>query len=478
MEYKADWESLSKHKASPEWFADAKLGIYFHWGIYSVPAYGDEWYPFRLYQTKETDIQKHHKETYGSIESFGYHEFARMFKAEYFNASEWVQLFQDAGAKFVGPVAEHHDGYSMWESNVTPWNSMDIGPHRDILGEIKKEVEKRDMKLIATFHHARQLQRNNPTNFTGRNRASHYRNIPGTATASNDSLLALLYGNLPEEDWNERVWYGKLKEVIDNYQPDIIWFDSWLDQIPEKYRKKFCAYYLNQAEKWGKEVVIVRKQQDLPLSFTVDDLEKSRKNKKEDHIWMTDETISKGSWCYTNNLKIKRAQDLIHVLADIVSKNGVLLLNVSPKADGTIPFDQQEVLREMGKWLKKYGEAIYKTHPWYTYGEGPTKEPVGHYDNRKKFLKIKYSEKDIRYTTNGNTIYATLLGKATPERVVHLKSFDRSHKDNFKQIKDIKLVGSSSKVKWRLKKEGLYITLPNDIPNQMASVLQIDVKEI
>jgi len=329
--YTANWESLSKHNASPEWFRDAKLGIYFHWGVYSVPAYGSEWYPRQMH-FENHDIYRHHVETYGHPSEFGYHDFVPMFTAENFDAEEWAELFQKAGARFAGPVAEHHDGFSMWDSEVTPWNVADMGPKKDITGELAKALKKRDMKLITTFHHAKQLQRFDSTETGSRTEGyelSHYPFFEGMPTTSDDEKLKYLYGNIPADQWYEEIWYGKLKEVIDQYQPDIIWFDYVLDAIPEAYRQKFSAYFLNEAEKWDKEVVIVRKQEDLPINYTVDDLEKSRKNQIGLEPWMTDETISKGSWCYTENLDIKGSADVLHVLIDIVSKNGVLLLNVT-----------------------------------------------------------------------------------------------------------------------------------------------------
>ncbi|MDC1105515.1 alpha-L-fucosidase [Prolixibacteraceae bacterium] len=482
-DFKENWEVFKEHKASPKWFADAKLGIYFHWGVYSVPAFANEWYPRNMHFDGHW-VNKHHTEKYGPVNEFGYHDFVPMFKAEHFNAKEWVQLFKDAGAKFAGPVAEHHDGFSMWDSEITPWNSMDKGPHKDIVGEMKKELDKQGMKLITTFHHSRNLQRYRDTykeemaKTRGKFNHSHYPFYPGTPPTSDDQELKYLYGNMPEAEWNEKVWFGKLKEVIDTYQPDIIWFDSWLDQIPEDYRKKFCAYYLEEAKKWNKDVVIVRKQNDLPIGFTVDDLEKSRKNKIEKNVWMTDETISKGSWCYTDKLTIKPTEDVIHVLIDIVSKNGVLLLNVSPKADGSIPQDQRTVLKEMGAWLKKYGESIYETRPWYTFGEGPTKEPEGDFKNHKKFLKIKYTAEDIRYTTKENTVYASVLGKVTPERDYVLKAFDKAHKDHFGKVKGVAVLGSDQKIKWKLKKDGLHITMPSDIVDKDASVIKIQTQHI
>jgi alpha-L-fucosidase len=476
--YAADWESLSKHNASPEWFRDAKLGIYFHWGVYSVPAYGSEWYPRQMH-FENHDIYRHHVETYGHPSEFGYHDFVPMFTAENFDAEEWADLFQKAGARFAGPVAEHHDGFSMWDSEVTPWNVADMGPKKDITGELALALKKRDMKLITTFHHAKQLQRFDSTETGSRTEGyelSHYPFFEGMPTTSDDEKLKYLYGNIPADQWYEEIWYGKLKEVIDQYQPDIIWFDYVLDAIPEAYRQKFSAYYLNEAEKLDKEVVIVRKQEDLPINYTVDDLEKSRKNQIGLEPWMTDETISKGSWCYTENLDIKGSADVLHVLIDIVSKNGVLLLNVSPMANGTIPENQQQVLLDMGAWLDVYGESIYGTRPWYTFGEGPTKEPEGHFDNHQEFLKIKYSWKDVRYTTKGDLIYATLLGWPGAGEELVLKAFAEDMLTDPLEIASVSLLGSSSELKWELGTEGLTLNTPEEAPDQMAVVFKIEIR--
>ena len=473
--YTPEWESLAKHEESPEWFRDAKLGIYFHWGVYSVPAYGNEWYPRNMHLEGQ-DVYKHHLETYGHPSEFGYHDFVPLFKAEHFDAAQWADLFQKAGARFAGPVAEHHDGFSMWDSDATPWNVADMGPKKDITGLLAAELRKRNIRLITTFHHAKQLQRHDSIETEGHEpyQWSHYPYIKGMPTSSDDPKLRLLYGNIPEGQWLEEIWYAKLKEVIDQYQPDIIWFDYMLDKIPEEYRRKFAAYYLNAADRWGKEVVIVRKQEDLPLDFTVEDLEKSRKNKLEPDPWMTDETISKGSWCYTENLEIKTAEDLLHVLIDVASKNGVLLLNVSPRADGTIPDNQKKVLLEMGAWLDAFGEAIYKTRPWYTYGEGPTIQPEGDFRFHQDFLKIRYSWKDIRYTTRGKVIYATLMGWPGPGVEINMNAFAADSLHETMNLTDVSLLGSAANIDWYLNESGLSVVTPGEAPDQKAVVFKIE----
>jgi len=392
--FKPDWESLAKHEAAPEWFRDAKFGIYFHWGVYSVPAYGNEWYPRNMHlKAGRGSAYRHHVETYGEPDKFGYHDFVPMFKAEHFDADEWVALFEKAGAQYIGPVAEHHDGYSMWDSDLTPWNVADTGPNRDTMGELAAAARKYGMRFVTTFHHA--------------HNQGHYPRVEGWPTTSDDPKLQMLYGNMPREKFVD-LWLAKVAEVIDKYQPDLMWFDSWLDEIPEGVRQKYLAYYFNRAKEWGKDVVVTRKQNDLPLSLSVEDFEKGRANRLTENVWLTDDTISMGSWCYTQDLQIKSTSRVLHDFIDIVSKNGCLLLNISPKADGTIPENQREVLLGMGAWLKVNGEAIYNTRPWLTFGEGPTRLRKG-----GGFVgNLTYSPQDIRYTRSkdGKTLYAIALG--------------------------------------------------------------------
>ncbi len=294
----------------------------------------------------------------------------------------------------------------MWDSELTPWNAADMGTKRDITGELEKAIRKRGMKFVATFHHARNLLWQKGDGEW----AGHYQWVKDHyPQLLEDPQLAFLYGYMEPAEFH-KLWKDKLVEVIDNYQPDLIWFDSWLHEIPEKTRFEFAAYYYNQAREWGREVVITRKQDDLPLSFSVEDWEMGRADTLTENVWLTDDTITNGSWCYTRDIKIKEADEVIDTMIDIVSKNGQLLLNIAPMADGTIPDEQRKVILAMGDWLKVNGEAIYNTRPWLAYGEGPTKmKRGGHFVG-----KVLYGGKDIRYTRSkdGKTLYVTLLGEA------------------------------------------------------------------
>jgi alpha-L-fucosidase len=475
--YTADWESLKKHNPAPEWFRDAKFGIYFHWGVYSVPAFGSEWYPRNMHNKSGDNRNpgpsleyKNHVAKYGEPTEFGYHDFVPMFKAEKFDADEWAELFKKAGARFAGLVAEHHDGYSMWASKLTPWNVKDIGPKRDITGELARAIRKRGMKFVTTFHHAR----NNLWEHQNRDGAwsGHYsylkRDFPSLLE---DPKNAILYGYMPREEFLQ-MWKGKLIEVIDNYQPDLMWFDSWLDEIPDQTKMEYLAHYFNKTNEWGKEVVVTFKQEDLPREVALDDYEKGRAAGLTDFIWLTDDTISKGSWCYTDNLQIKSTAEVLRTFIDIVSKNGQLLLNISPMADGTIPENQKQILLDMGRRLSKYGEAIYETRPFVEFGEGPTRlEKGGWFVN----MKGAYGAEDIRYTRKGDTVYAIVLGWPGENKAITMTMFAQDGKAKDVKVTNVSMLGTNERIKWERRDSGLIVTTPGRKADDLAIVFKLGV---
>lgn len=490
--YKPEEQSLSRHIAAPDWFRDAKLGIYFHWGPYTVAAHGNEWYPRWMHFDYDAeawegrvkgyhfDLLDWHTEKFGHPSEFGYHDMIPLFTGEHFDAESWAQLFEDSGARFAGPVAMHHDGFAMWDSKVTPWNAKAKGPKRDITGELATALRKRDIKLITSFHHARHLQRyrgQSPMEAMQRfgDRKSyhpfwnsHYPWIEGLPTSSEDPVLRLLYGNMPEEEWLEEFWLATLKEVIDNYQPDIIWFDTWLDQIPASKRYEFAAYFLNAADKTGQEVMITHKHEDLPPEFSVEDLEKGRRSGMDGAAWLTDDTLSTGSWSYTEDLKLKSSERVIHEFIDIVSKNGQLLLNISPKADGTIPDNQRAVLMDLGGWLKVNGEAIYGTRPWTLYGEGPSQMAKGGHFTKQ----VTYTAKDIRFTTKEDVMYAITLGTPVEETVIAALSLNNSLLGS-QPIRSVEALSGDYVESWKQERDGLRIKLKKGAPEQIAYAFRI-----
>jgi len=472
--YEANWKSLSTHNEAPEWLQDAKLGIYFHWGVYTVPAYDNEWYARKMYLPEESAFQ-HHKKNYGDQSDFGYHDFIPQFTAEKFDAEEWVDLFAKAGAKFAGPVAQHHDGFAMWDSEVNPWNVANKGPKKDITGELSKALKKRDMKLITTFHHARNLQRNadNPDYWDGYN--SHFPYSPDYHTSSKDPELSKLYGNISEEEFNQ-YWSDQINEVINQYQPDMIWFDSWLNFMPKNRVLNMCADYFNAAAKTGQDVTIGYKQWDLPKEVGIQDIEQGGRRDITERPWMTDITLSNKSWCYVEGQTYRPAELVIRNLIDVVSKNGVVLLNVSPKADGSISQEQRDILLKMGAWFDKYGEAIYATRPWDLFGFGDATAGEGTHGGQSS--KVEYTANDIRFTQSKDekSLYMILLGKPDVGHVVSQRLMAKHRYAPHTKIKRITLLGTDTEVVFNHHDDGFELTIPDAPMDEMATVFKFELE--
>ena len=483
--YEETWESLANNEKEPDWFKDAKLGIYFHWGVYSVPAFNNEWYPRWMYVPDRGDnwggrVYAYHKETYGPVSEFNYHDFIPMFKAEYFDAKDWATLFKNAGARFAGPVAQHHDGFAMWESSVNPWNAKEMGPEKDILGELFTELKKMDMRTIATFHHAKVLQRyaQDTANWAGQGpnagNNSHFPYHPDYITSTTDPKLRLFYGNLPVEDGPD-YWLDQIKEVIDNYAPDMIWFDSWLDQIPEDYLQEMVAHQFNTGLSRGQEPLVAFKQEDLPANIGILDIEQGGKTEISEDYWLTDITLSHSSWCYTEGQTYKEPKLLIRNMIDVWSKRGIVLLNVSPRADGVIVEEQREVLATMGDWIRRHEEAVYGTRAYSVYGYGIADFEAGHFGGQS--ATIDYSKDDIRFTTSKdrNSLYIYCLG--LPDANVELALHHIIDPAVKKKINEVSVVGSGSKLKWSIDGDQLILTTPAASEmDEIATVFKVQFK--
>ena len=480
--YTADWKSLSKHQSCPDWFADSKLGIYFHWGIYSVPAWGSEWYPRWMYVPDREgwgeEIYEYHRATYGS--DFQYHDFIPKWKGEKFNAAEWVDLFANSGARIIGSIAEHHDGFSLWDSQVNEWNSAQMGPKINVVEAIYKETKKRNLKFMATFHHGFHLMFYPKQENTWRRPVSKYTFVQDSCEVPQDPKYAKLYGNLEWEEANT-LWLGKVNEVIDQYTPDYIWMDFGQRFVGESYRKQFLSHYFNQADQKGLEVVVNRKGDFFPADLSIVNVERATMSDIQPEVWVTDFILG-SSWCY--NREKRTAIDpaiAIRTLADVVSKNGVMLLSAGPKPDGTIPEEQVETLTTMGKWLKLYGEAIYDTRPHSTYGEGPTLLQNDDSDAFKEYgaLKLGFNElnhNDIRYTRKGNTVYAIQLGWNSKDSSVRLSKLITQQSSM--KVKEITVLGSKEKVQFEQSQNGLTLMKPKQKPEhaEIATVYKIEVE--
>jgi alpha-L-fucosidase len=466
--YQPTWNSLAQHR-TPQWFRDAKFGIYTHWGVYCVPACGPNatWYPYNMYR-EGTPQYAHHVKTYGGPEKFGYKDFIPQLTGERFDADEWAELFKRSGAQFAGPVGEHHDGFCMWDSRFTEWKATRMGPGRDVVGELERAIRKQDMRFMVALHHAE-----NWWFFP------HWRKEFDTS----DPRYAGLYGELHDVDHPSRgflagdqqppsrdfldVWKAKIYEVIDRYDPDLLWFDFALGWIQERYKQEFLAYYYSQAEEHGKEVVVTYKLNHLPPNVAVLDHEVSRESGLTYHEWITDTTVDDGeAWGYVSDARYKSPANLVHYLVDNVSKNGYLLLNVGPKANGEIPEQARDLLIAMGKWLETNGEAIYGTTAWSSYGEGPMgATKTGPLDEAGNF---NYTAQDIRFTVKDDALYAICLG--WPGERLTIASFKALYPS---EIASVRLLGVNAELSWSLTPDGLTIQVPPERPCEHAYVFKI-----
>ncbi len=472
--YEATWSSLKRHR-TPEWLDNGKFGIYFHWGIYSVPAFGTEWYPNRMYTVGE--MYDYHARTYGEPEEFGYKDLIPQFTAEHFDPNAWAELFKEAGATFAGPVAEHHDGFSMWDSKVNKWNAVTMGPKRDVVGEMEKAIRKQGLRYITTFHHSHNWY--------------YYYHFPGLDTS--DPEYAGLYGKPhaadngigPGSDRNDRpdkefheIWFAKLKEVINNYQPDLIWFDFGLKRIHEKYKRKFAAYYYNKAEEWGREVEILYKHHNMPPGMGVVDYERGRSDQLTYYKWITDTTVGTKSWSYIKDEVYKTPTMLVHNLVDNVAKNGYVLFNFGPTAQGVFPEEAQALFSALGQWLNTNGEAIYGSTPWVLAEEGPTKmTKAGDFSEQEE---VSYTAEDLRFVTKGNALYVIALGWPA-SNILTVKSLAAPPKHGpgefylleREDIQSLHLLGYEKPLSWDLTSDGLKIVLPTEKPCKHAYTVKI-----
>ncbi len=456
--FQPTWSSLKKYQC-PDWFRDAKFGIFIHWGVYSVPAFANEWYQRNMYQPGNREYQ-HHLEKYGPQREFGYKDFIPLFKAERFDADEWISLFKKAGAKYVVPVAEHHDGFAMYKTALSKWNAAEMGPQRDIVGELARAAKAQGLIFGVSSHRIEHWWFMN----TGRRIDSDV----------NDPRFADFYGPAREEEETPSPeymndWLLRCIELVEKYEPQLFWFDWWIEQpAMAPYRKSFAAYYYNKGLEWNKGVVINYKNDAFPPEAAVYDIERGSSRATKEHPWQTDTSIGKKSWGYIDGEENKTADEIIDVLIDIVSKNGNLLLNIGPKADGTIPEEQKQVLLEIGEWLEVNGEGIYGSRPWRVSGEGTAEAP----DETAMFNEYKskgYTAEDVRFTVKGDVLYAFVLG--IPTKKVLIKSLALSKEVG--KIASVELVGASEKVVWSQNAQGLTIQPAKRYPTEHAAAYRI-----
>lgn len=462
----------------PSWFRDAKFGLFFHWGPYSVPAFQNEWYSRNMY-AKGLEQNRYHEETYGKLNDFGYKDFYSMMTGENFDAGEWARMTKRAGARYAGPVTEHADNFSMWDSKVNPVNSINYGPHRDIVGECFEAFRKEGLYTLATFHHQwlwgwfmstdAQADVYDPAN------EIYYG--PALPLETN-RYLPYRY---PDESFCQ-TWMNKVREVIDRYQPDSIYFDSRTCIIAEQYRYEIAEHYYHNSGK--KDGVITYKQEDFPESIGVYDIECGRFSMSKPFSWQCDDRLEdRITWSMVQEPRYKSAERIVHQLCDIVSKNGNLLLNVGPYADGSFHPDAVRILEEIGDWLALNGEAIYETRPFIIAAEGPTSVEDADYDIGKIEKQTEagaagdvhsdsLTGRDFRFTTRGEVIYCIAFD--WPEDgEFHVQSL-REGGLYQPPIRRVTMPGRDEALTFHRDSEALHVQAPVKKPCKCAYVLKIN----
>ncbi|WP_366296166.1 alpha-L-fucosidase [Paenibacillus sp. AN1007] len=450
--FKDNWASLREFNV-PEWYQKAKFGIFIHWGVYSVPAYDSEWYSRNMY-IQGSKAYEHHLKVYGNQNEFGYKDFIPMFTAENFDADEWADLFKQAGARYVMPVAEHHDGFQMYKSSISHYNTYEMGPKRDLLGEMKAAYEKRGLTFCVSSHRAEHW-------FFMSHGKEFESDIQEPMQCGDFYWPAMpepdhqdLYGSPPTAEYLED-WLIRCCELVDEYQPSVFYFDWWIHNAAFKpYLKKFAAYYYNKGEEWGFPVAINYKHDAFMFGAAVPDVERGQFAELKPYFWQTDTAVAKNSWCYTENNDYKTAEEIIRDLVDIVSKNGSLLLNIGPRADGTVPDEDRDILLRIGEWLQVNGEAIYDTSFWRIFGEGPTEVKEGQFTDGE--AKVFTSE-DIRFTVKDSSLYAAVM--VFPDNgSVHIKALREGSPHFHGIIKNVRILGYEDQPHWERSEEALTIT--------------------
>ncbi len=469
--FRPDWESLETYQV-PDWYKDAKFGVFIHWGVYAVPAFGNEWYPRNMYRPGTEEYQ-HHLAAYGPQDKFGYKDFIPAFKAEKFDPAAWARLFKEAGAKYVVPVFEHHDGFAMYDCGLSDWTALNMGPHRDLFGDLAKAVRQEGLHLGASSHRVehdfflgvgRDIRSdvNDPRFAAFYGPAHKYLESKKGTPLSNDFTFV-------SQSWIDD-WLARSAEIVEKYHPEIMYFDWWIGQPSVRPAlARFAAFYYNTTLHNGNPVGVINfKDYAMQEHSGVLDIERGQLSGIRSLYWQTDTSVSNRSWGYIQNDTFKSPEFLVRQLVDIVSKNGNLLLNIGPRSDGTIPEEVQQVLRDIGSWLNVNGDAIYGTRPWRVYGEGPTKVVEGAFHDTDT---DSYTSEDFRFTAKGDTLFAIELGwPAHGETLIHSLATGIPGEQ---RIESVELLGSASKLTFEPQPDGLHIHVPQQAQGKYAFVFRI-----
>lgn len=464
--------SLSTYR-TPDWFRDAKFGIWAHWGPQSVPAQGD-WYARFMYVPGHPHYD-HHRKTYGHPSEKGYKDILPLWTAEKFDPEALADKYAAAGAKYLVSMGVHHDNFDLWNSRHHRWNAAAMGPKRDIVGAWKAAARRRGLRFGVSEHLGASYTWWHPNQLY-----DQFWPKIGTRYDGADPRYADLYhGNHDEPylgdggSWYtknpeyQRHWFARIRDLIDQHEPDLLYSDGGVP-FGAIGRALVAHLYNRSIARTGKlEAVYNHKalgSGEFNAAWGVQDVERGVLSGIHPLPWQTD--TSNGDWFYNEKDRYKSAGDVITMLADIVSKNGNMLLNVVLHSDGSLPPESEQLLAELAPWMAANGPAIHGTRPWHVYGEGPTAAKEGAFQE-----SAGYTPQDIRFTAKGETLYAITLGE--PRGPVAIATLGRAQPHGQRRVRKVQLLGHRGSIAFRQTDQALLITPPATLPTRHASAFEI-----
>ncbi len=464
-------ESLKQYHC-PKWFRDAKFGIWAHWGPQSVPMDGD-WYARQMYQQGNAQYEDHLAH-YGHPSMAGYKDIIPLWKAEKWDPDRLMELYKKAGAKYFVSMGTHHDNFFLWNSKIHRWNAVNMGPHRDVVGDWQKSAKKFGLRFGVSEHLGASF-----TWFQGSHGADKTGPKAGVPYDGADPQYQDLY-HFPAEPgdtgwysnnprWQQQ-WYTEIKELVDNYHPDLLYSDGGVPFANEVGRSMIAHLYNSNAARHGGKVQVVYNCKQVSDGRWVEDLERGIMPGISAFPWQTDTSI--GDWFYNRNWKFRPLRWVVHTLVDNVSKNGNLLLNVVQRPDGSLDPEVEQMLEQMAKWSAVHGEAIFGSRPWQVYGEGAVKAKGGSFKE-----DFTYSARDIRFTTKGAALYALALGWPENNQIA-IRSLAKPTGQAINQITRIELLGSKEKLTWTQTADDLIVKLPAERVSDLTVGLRIIGKNL
>ena len=507
--FKPDWNSLTQYEAAPEWYRDAKFGIWAHWGPQCQPEHGD-WYARNMY--KEGDWQNRlHVAEYGHPSTKGFKDVIHEWKAERFDPDALVKFYKENGAKIFMALANHHDNFDLYNSKYQPWNSVALGPKKDLIGGWAKAAHKHGLRFGVSVHAshawtwyetAQGADKNGPlaevpydgklTKADGKGQwwdgldpqdLYAQNHTPGNQSGWDwwdwDSAKG---ATVPDAAYMEK-FFKRTQQLWDDYRPDQIYFDDTvlpLHGVTDEVGLKLAAHFYNtrlDGKRHTEAVVNGKWLSETQRRALVYDIERGKAHDILPQPWQTDTCI--GSWHYDRGIYerkgYKSAESVVQMLADIVSKNGNLMLSVPLRRDGQPDDEEIKIVKEIGAWLKVNEEAIYSTRPWKIYGEGPSTQEVekGQFDGQTDVSKKPFTPEDIRFTQSkdGKTLYAISLALPKDGKVT-IKSLASASPQWPDKIGNVELVGGG-KVEFTRDASGLHVSLPENFDGKIAFALKI-----